>query len=115
MHTHLEGKKCKKAPNNINIYWFLFRYISLPVYNNSSYFNKDIITVYCYIVLTKDCAQILKFIFARIRKYVDKVAADLQSYLKGQCHKIFDLWFFRILFRICWEINETVLIPRFVA
>ena len=51
--------------------------------------------------------------------------------LKGQCHEIFDLWFFRqsitprpqmntlkyfrILFRIRWEINENVLIPRYAA
>jgi hypothetical protein len=51
--------------------------------------------------------------------------------LKGQCHEIFDLWFFRqsitsrpqmntlkyfrFLFRIRWEINENVLIPRYAA
>jgi hypothetical protein len=51
--------------------------------------------------------------------------------LKGQCHEIFDLWFFRqsiiprpqmntlkyfrILFRIRWEINENVLITRYAA
>jgi hypothetical protein len=51
--------------------------------------------------------------------------------LKGQCHEIFDLWYFRqsitprpqmntlkyfrILFRIRWEINENVLIPRYAA
>jgi hypothetical protein len=49
--------------------------------------------------------------------------------VQGQCHEIFDLWFFRqsitprpqmnilkyfrILFRIRWEINENVLIPRY--
>jgi hypothetical protein len=52
-------------------------------------------------------------------------------HLKGQCHKIFDPWFFRqsitprpqmntlkyfrILFRIRWEINENVLILRYAA
>jgi hypothetical protein len=51
--------------------------------------------------------------------------------LKGQCHEIFDLCFFRqwitprpqmntlkyfrILFRIRWETNENVLIPRQAA
>jgi hypothetical protein len=51
--------------------------------------------------------------------------------LKGQCHEIFDLCFFRqsitpgpqmntlkyfrILFRIRWEMNENVLIPRYAA
>jgi hypothetical protein len=50
-----------------------------------------------------------------------------KSVLKGQCHEIFDLWFFcqsitprpqmntlkyfRSLFQIRWEINEKVLIP----
>jgi hypothetical protein len=51
---------------------------------------------------------------------------------EGQCHEIFDLWFFfrqsitprpqmntlkyfRFLFRIRWEINEHVLIPRYAA
>jgi hypothetical protein len=53
------------------------------------------------------------------------------SHLKGQCQEIFDLWFFRqsitprpqmntlqyfrIPFRIRWEINENVLIPRLAA
>jgi hypothetical protein len=46
--------------------------------------------------------------------------------LKGQCHEIFDLWFIHQTitrpqmntlkyFRICWEINENVLIPRYAA
>jgi hypothetical protein len=51
--------------------------------------------------------------------------------LKGQCHEIFDLWFFRqsitpmsqmntlkyfwILFQIRWEINKNVLILRYAA
>jgi hypothetical protein len=53
------------------------------------------------------------------------------SNLKGQCQEIFDLWFFRqsiiprtqmntlkyfrIPFRIRWEINENVLISRYAA
>jgi hypothetical protein len=51
--------------------------------------------------------------------------------LKGQCHEMFDLWFFRqsitprpqmntlkyfrILFQIRWEINENMLILRYAA
>jgi hypothetical protein len=53
------------------------------------------------------------------------------AHLKGQCHEIFDLWFFRqsitprpqmntlkyfrILFRTRWEINKNVLIPRYAT
>jgi hypothetical protein len=66
--------------------------------------------------------------------YVDKILS-LSPILKGQCHEIFDLWFFRqsvtprpqintlkyfrilfqILFQIRWEINENVLIPCYAA
>jgi hypothetical protein len=65
--------------------------------------------------------------FGHARQY----CLQFQLALEGQCHEIFDFWFFRqsitprpqmntvkyfrILFRIRWEINENVLIPRYAA
>jgi hypothetical protein len=68
--------------------------------------------------------------YSLMKKTEGRKSCDTVS-LKGQCHEIFDLWvfcqsitprpqmntlkYFRLLFRIRWETNENVLIPRYAA
>jgi hypothetical protein len=70
-------------------------------------------------------------IFPYFCLYITFIIIEIRPSLKGQCHEIFDLWFFspidyprpqmntlkyfRILFRIRLEIIENVLIPHYAA